>query len=214
VGNRHQPVTLTRQERKAQTRAAILGAAVRLFARQGIDRTSHDDLAHEIGLTKGAVYWHFPTKRELVQAVADAYTIQVGFDELFRSDLPLPDRLDLFAQRLIATEWVARPETFVLDMELNLYFQRDKKLSRWLQDGLKRRYADFARKLEASCAVRGEPQSLPAAEFISAVNGLARGIIFELVRGQNTISVKSIREVFRRIGTTHRGRGTRGRSRE
>ena len=40
----------------------ILDAAVRLIAHYGYDKTTVGDIAHEAGVSKGAVYLHWPGK--------------------------------------------------------------------------------------------------------------------------------------------------------
>lgn len=47
------------------TRGRILRAASHVFARQGYNGATVDDVAAKAGLTKGAVYWHFTSKGEL-----------------------------------------------------------------------------------------------------------------------------------------------------
>src|SRR5215467_6920178 len=89
---------LSREARKAQTREAILDAATRLFVRQGITATSFDQIAQAIGLTRGAVYAHFPSKRRLVDAAIERQAIQVNVDVLYRSDLSLAERLRRFVR--------------------------------------------------------------------------------------------------------------------
>src|SRR5215207_1033537 len=59
----------TREERKAQTRAELIGAAERLFKRDGFHATSVDEIALEAGYTKGAVYSNFASKEDLFFAV-------------------------------------------------------------------------------------------------------------------------------------------------
>ncbi|MFA7172049.1 MAG: TetR family transcriptional regulator [Kiritimatiellia bacterium] len=51
----------------AKTRQKILKAARDLFSKKGYDRTTFEDIAHRINLTKGAVYWHFRSKPELLR---------------------------------------------------------------------------------------------------------------------------------------------------
>lgn len=58
-----------RAEHVAQTRAALVGAGLRLFGRTGYAATSVEDLAREAGVTTGALYHHFPTKAALFEAV-------------------------------------------------------------------------------------------------------------------------------------------------
>lgn len=53
----------------AQTR--VIEAALVLFAEHGISGTSLQMIADEIGVTKAAVYHQFPTKDEIVLAVAE-----------------------------------------------------------------------------------------------------------------------------------------------
>ena len=53
--------------------ARIVEAAVGLFSERGIDGTSLQMIADALGVTKGAVYYHFKTKQEIIAAVyADA----------------------------------------------------------------------------------------------------------------------------------------------
>lgn len=60
----------TKEEAK-QTREAILDAAEILFIRQGVSRTSLQQIAQFAQVTRGAVYWHFDDKLSLFQALLD-----------------------------------------------------------------------------------------------------------------------------------------------
>lgn len=59
----------TRDERKARTREELIGAAERLFTRDGFHATSVDAVADEAGYTKGAVYSNFDSKEGLFLAL-------------------------------------------------------------------------------------------------------------------------------------------------
>ncbi len=54
-----------------QTRQQILDAALDVFCLKGYSRSTFVDIAEAIGLSKGAVYWHFKTKEELLMALLD-----------------------------------------------------------------------------------------------------------------------------------------------
>jgi AcrR family transcriptional regulator len=49
--------------------AHIVEATMRVLARQGYARTSLMDIANEVGMSKGAVHYHFPTKEALIAQV-------------------------------------------------------------------------------------------------------------------------------------------------
>jgi AcrR family transcriptional regulator len=61
-----------KQERAARTRVEILEAAITLFARRGYLATTMADLSKAIRMTPGALYWHFPTKEDLLLAALEA----------------------------------------------------------------------------------------------------------------------------------------------
>lgn len=54
-----------------KTRKAILDSALRLFSRRGFERTSLFDIAKYAGVTRGAIYWHFDDKRDLLLELYD-----------------------------------------------------------------------------------------------------------------------------------------------
>lgn len=56
-----------------QVREEILGAALEVFSKKGYNGTSMDEIAHKVGITKGAIYWHFKNKVDLYNAV-DSYS--------------------------------------------------------------------------------------------------------------------------------------------
>lgn len=57
---------------RAETRARIANAALRLFAEQGYDRTPVRMIADLAGVSSGLVYYYFPTKEALLRALFEA----------------------------------------------------------------------------------------------------------------------------------------------
>ena len=53
--------------------AAILGTAAQLFTRAGIHGTSLNDIAQAAGLSKGTLYYYYPTKEALVNDIAHTH---------------------------------------------------------------------------------------------------------------------------------------------
>jgi AcrR family transcriptional regulator len=60
------------------TRAQIIDAARRLFVRQGFQHTSVREIAEQLGMTKTAVLYHFPTKADVLVAVAEPFLADLG----------------------------------------------------------------------------------------------------------------------------------------
>ena len=57
------------KEEALETRNAILDAAVRVFALRGVANASLTDIAKEAGVTRGAIYWHFANKADLINSL-------------------------------------------------------------------------------------------------------------------------------------------------
>jgi len=70
------------KEEAARTRQGIVEAALACFDRHGIANTTLEQIASEANVTKGAVYWHFRGKREILHAIREEVS------------LPLLDRAD------------------------------------------------------------------------------------------------------------------------
>lgn len=59
--------TRSRRGRPGYDQAAVLRIATDVFNRRGYDGTSMDDLAHELHLSKSAIYHHVDSKEELLR---------------------------------------------------------------------------------------------------------------------------------------------------
>ena len=59
------------KEEAEKTRARILASALSLFVKKGYEHTTFTDIAARLGMTKGAVYWHFESKEKLLVALVD-----------------------------------------------------------------------------------------------------------------------------------------------
>ena len=58
-----------------ETRSRILDAAEHLFSDRGVSRTSLEDIAQAAGVTRGAIYWHFKDKGDLLAAMLNRVTL-------------------------------------------------------------------------------------------------------------------------------------------
>ncbi len=72
------PAARGRQERGVRTEEAILEATLRLLATRGIQGTSLDLLAEEVGVAKSSILWHFGSEEELLRRVAERVLEEVA----------------------------------------------------------------------------------------------------------------------------------------
>jgi len=54
---------------RSDTRQRIQDVARELFVQQGVQRTSLQDIADKLGITKPALYYHFASREELVRSI-------------------------------------------------------------------------------------------------------------------------------------------------
>ncbi len=55
-----------KQEQRQQTRAKLIEAALRVFAEQGYDHATVEEISLAAGYSKGAYYFHFDSKEEML----------------------------------------------------------------------------------------------------------------------------------------------------
>ncbi len=70
------------KEEAQETRNQILDAAERAFHERGVARTTLADIAAMAGVTRGAIYWHFNNKAELLHEMLE--TLGEPLEELAR----------------------------------------------------------------------------------------------------------------------------------
>jgi AcrR family transcriptional regulator len=87
-----------RQRRgERDTRGEILDASLRLFSEHGFARTTIRAIALDVGITNAAIYYHFASKQELLEALLEEAGLVPDLRELQRASTELPPRVGLLA---------------------------------------------------------------------------------------------------------------------
>ena len=74
---------MKQEEKSLMSRNKILEATGALFAEKGFDATTMQDIMARSGLSKGAIYYHFKSKEEIMQALGDKMFFDNNpFDEI------------------------------------------------------------------------------------------------------------------------------------
>jgi len=159
---------LSRIERKAATRAALIDAGERLVRKKGFS-VSVEEIATEAGFTKGAVYSNFTGRTELFERICERVIpgLQVEHD----TSLPtLAEALmDTARQEIEAVERDA--EQIVLQLDAAVQILRDPELRASLL-GDPRRPGTAGDELPW-------PLPLPTAQWNVAVNAVALGLLVQ-----------------------------------
>jgi len=162
----------------------IVGTAVDLFATRGIDATSLQMIADALGITKGAVYYHFKTKHEIVLAVCadsfDALEAAVTEAETIESVTSLERALDHLVPRLVAQAVESR------SVFSKLRF--DPVMVRLMADDA--RYEDLLARLDRLLGGVG-PDAEAMVRTAAAISALAGAPVHHLVAGLDDTALRA-----------------------
>jgi AcrR family transcriptional regulator len=90
-------------ERTGDTRERIKQVALELFTEQGYEQTSLREIAERLGVTKAALYYHFKSKEEIVEAfVEERVATMAELTDWARSRPPGPETRREFIHRYAA----------------------------------------------------------------------------------------------------------------
>lgn len=94
---------MTKHKPHDERRQQILEAAMECFIRNGYAHTRVDDIAREAGLSKGGVYFHFPSKRDIFDALQEIEVERTmnAVMEAYNSEAPAVMKLQQLAWRLV-----------------------------------------------------------------------------------------------------------------
>jgi AcrR family transcriptional regulator len=179
AGGRLDQRTRAARARGREARDELLTAALRVFARRGYGQAGVDEIAAEAGYSKGALYWHFSGKEELLMALIEE-----------RIDAPMRDRVALLASapaerdmsveatRAFAQQLGEQREAMLLEREYWSLAIRDPELrARYAERQTELRGA-LAAAMEARARHLGTPDLTMPAENVarivmSIIGGLA-----------------------------------------
>lgn len=99
----HRPEASTRSVAGAESREKILEVGEALFARSGFAGVGMREVAHDVGLSKSALFHHFGSKVELYSEVLHRALsrLEARVGPAFRSDAAAPEQLDAVIDGLI-----------------------------------------------------------------------------------------------------------------
>ena len=87
--------TPVKRRRREETRQRLLDAALEVFARNGYERATVDEIVRDAGFSKGAFYVHFQSKEDLFWAMLDDRSTrnQEAFRQILHPEESLRDNI-------------------------------------------------------------------------------------------------------------------------
>jgi AcrR family transcriptional regulator len=160
---------LTRAESREQTRKRLLAAAARLFAKNGFDATSVDDVAEEAGFSKGALYYNFASKDELFEALVDDSVAQMitGLEAALAGAQTIEEKLA--AMQRVLTEEERHSGGQQLELEVIVQALRDRKLRRTVGKAYTQMRDAIASLIAEQYAQAGAKPPLPPGHLAIAI---------------------------------------------
>lgn len=92
----------TREEALA-TRNLILNRSIKIFLRKGFSNTTLDEIARESNVTRGAIYWHFEDKQDLIRfIIQEEHKIRKKrLKESFSREMPPLKKMKLVTESIV-----------------------------------------------------------------------------------------------------------------
>lgn len=188
------PERRLREKQKEERYAAILQAALRIFAAKGLQEATMDEIAQAAGLGKGTIYYYFSSKDALIEELLCSLAEQY-FQSLLEGTENMKDPLAI-AERIVTN--------------LLGHYQRQPELFQVIQmilaapgGGPPRARQVFAEKHRGWLArLKGETAELLAARginvevYVDFIGTYAHGLLFAAVAGRD---VEKLREESGRV---------------
>src|SRR5256714_3746484 len=197
-----------------EARDELLAAALKVFARRGYGQAGVDEIAAAAGYSKGALYWHFSGKEELLMAL-----IGERIDEPMRDRVALlasapPERdMSVEATRAFAEQLGEQREAMLLEREYWSLAIRDSELrARYAERQTELRGA-LAAAMEARARHLGTPDlTMPAEDVarivMSIIGGLAVGELIEPGSVRPELLGEALALVYAGLVARAQGRGS------
>jgi len=161
-----------------EARDDLLSAALRVFARRGYRAAGVDEIAAEAGYSKGALYWHFSDKAELLNTLLEERVHAPMRNKIaLLASAPPEQDMSVEASRTFGSQVEQQREALLLEREYWSLAIRDPELRSLYAE----RQADLRRELAAAMEARarhlGTPEiGMPAEDAARIVMSIISGL--------------------------------------
>lgn len=123
----------------------ILDAALRVIVHKGFDQSRVDDIVQDAGISKGAIYWYYGSKKEIYLSLVNHWVLKYSatLNHIIEEDSPASQQLnDLF--RFFVDQYEQDPTVFKAIIEFWSMSGRDEDFHKKIQ----KVYTEFLNLIE------------------------------------------------------------------
>lgn len=169
--------------RAGKVRSKLVASAFTLFAQKGFDGVNLDEIAALAGVTKGSLYWHFNSKRDLIHAACAYYyrTYQRKINEALLQVTDPWERLDRTLRVAVRT-CLMDQQNRVFTMEIFTFSVHDEALRRgWQQfyDSVREFYIGLVKTASSAGKIHVSDPDQAVNLMLAAMEGVKLRALFE-----------------------------------
>ncbi|OGW17360.1 MAG: hypothetical protein A3G93_04450 [Nitrospinae bacterium RIFCSPLOWO2_12_FULL_45_22] len=177
-----------------KTKATIIKAAISLFAKNGFHNTSIAQITEMCQLSKGALYWHFEDKEDLLMAVIDQ--VRQEWKDVLRKNLKrnwsaqkkMENILDLFVETTLENK-----ERYVIFIVLIAEFTEvDERFERALREGFMEFFEFIAQIIDDGKSEGSIHKDINTNLMAIAFMGVWQGILLQWLLNRNEVRLESL----------------------
>ncbi len=180
----------------------IIQESIRLFLRKSFRGTSIQDITSSVNISKGAFYWHFKSKNELLQTIIEEYE-RVYIDPFIRqvSQVQAGFLKKYKYSHKVATEFAYKNRDLCVGfMTLAAELSGSNTAAEKKIKSIYTKYRGFFRDLieqgKSEKAVREDVDADMAAHFINAINN---GMLLEWYMNRREIDGQLLAKTYREV---------------
>ena len=177
-----------------KTKATIIKAAISLFAKNGFHNTSIAQITEMCQLSKGALYWHFEDKEDLLMAVIDQ--VRQEWKDVLRKNLKrnwsaqkkMENILDLFVETTLENK-----ERYVIFIVLIAEFTEvDERFERALREGFMEFFEFIAQIIDDGKSEGSIHKDINTNLMAIAFMGVWQGVLLQWLLNRNEVRLESL----------------------
>lgn len=155
----------------AERRRQLLGAAHRLFLKKGYRGTTVDAIAHAAGVTKGALYFHFRSKEDILLEMVKGFTdhLQKTVEDLLPSRVSLSELFRV----LLTVHFECKPCDKSEMVDIWVQARRMPKIKRYIANRHRKLHQFYQSHLDPASIPKGTDPHTVAVLISALVHGLA-----------------------------------------